>query len=745
MRTSQKPFEMSDRPARTNKTASLAQQLELLKAQGTEAFLKAIQSSPHEADLVIDKDHAPQILAGTQPFSSVAFSPHAAEPASTNKSSNKPVPLAPKRPIEEKGRGSATRSSIIKTPASTTAILNSIATAATSVIAASAASPAVQPAVPTKPVHNSSSVRPPSLATVGRTHSFNAGQVSSNETPRSGTEVDSTSASNSPRPDSPPLRSRLASQTSNDSVDSFSNTPIFPSLNIDGIEEGAEGVSEAQDSEVPPPVTSPTLPKKKSSIASGGKKAAVVRPTEPVPSKRSVAGGRRVVIVTTQNNAVDPGGPASDDALMTDSPTNESPSKGSNKRKKKQSGKQVATNVKYGNHLRNPLLGDSFNAVGKESTEASGNGGDGSQNNTREAIEAFKKSQQLMRRSMGMALAVFEKATEKQNQLQTITQNRMLKAQRAGQRLFSRFAGFEESRKDALSTAEHLWEEKSHLRSAALAAKMRFVCDDDRFGGVGGQMYKDLRKMRHKAQQWTEEQELKALTSSVNRWFVQCVQRLREYMRRMNNIVPPCAIKFVFALQLLLRLYATALENNSQGLAVTAQVFCSILLSPIFSKDDFRKPIVQQLLEVVREGLGLSIEEFVQFLELNDLPVPAEMLNQLRSIGKERSARARSRERRDTALRGSQQFSPSSRTGLLGSDASTPVFTPALSSSPVSPKGASPPMFSEAETLLLSNPVGTFQPKPIISSISSVAVNEIALDPEGGGVAKREAQLAEDN
>jgi hypothetical protein len=85
------------------------------------------------------------------------------------------------------------------------------------------------------------------------------------------------------------------------------------------------------------------------------------------------------------------------------------------------------------------------------------------------------------------------------------------------------------------------------------------------------------------------------------------------------------------------------------SLRVTPRVLSVLLLSPIFTKEELRKALVQQLVEVVRDGIGWEPESFARFLERHELPVPAELLNMLRTIAKERATK-RDRERRESSL-----------------------------------------------------------------------------------------------
>jgi hypothetical protein len=337
------------------------------------------------------------------------------------------------------------------------------------------------------------------------------------------------------------------------------------------------------------------------------------------------------------------------------------------------------------------------------------------------------------------------------------------------------------------------------------------------FGKPGGQIHKDMARMRRAAQRDMDYQELRALLSSSNRWFLTCLGKMREHLRRSSNTAPPSALKFIFVLQLLLKLQTATNErqqrqqrllqsqqqqftvppesgdfqtivpnalsvshatrkagmladsgedvqdvirhpplsisprhspNGSQrqspgaspkhspkhsprqsptptpnlsrcpspnqshrkvpipstqryqgprsrnttpqpslcpsasqrhdsitsnsesnfprslemtptspdgqtgpltSLRVTPRVLSVLLLSPIFTKEELRKALVQQLVEVVRDGIGWEPESFARFLERHELPVPAELLNMLRTIAKERATK-RDRERRESSL-----------------------------------------------------------------------------------------------
>ena len=100
------------------------------------------------------------------------------------------------------------------------------------------------------------------------------------------------------------------------------------------------------------------------------------------------------------------------------------------------------------------------------------------------------------------------------------------------------------------------------------------------------------------------------------------VYKLRDYMKRMNNVIPICLIKLALIFRILLNLQ----------FPISTEIFYDILLIPIIiQKDDLRKNIVQLIMDVIKEGLGIRSEDFLAFLESHSFPIPSELLNQIRT------------------------------------------------------------------------------------------------------------------
>lgn len=743
----------ADRPPRAQKAvASLAQQLDQLKLQGTEAFLRAI-SQGDSGDFPGAGYDAP--LAPTSGKASTATDEKI-------KLAAKPSSLVPRRPAasaDDKPRG------------------RPLPMAATPV----------------------SATRSPQRA---RTVSDDAGATRG--------------------------RSRLGSC---DSVESGVGS-ADDSASIDGAAT-AEDASAAPSSATSAAFAGDDDETSRSAPVPIAQRAALRPPLDPAPSKTRASsdaqrprGGRKVRIAddcAPETAATRDADAAERDAV---SPSHSSP--------KKKRAPPAA--VKYGNHLRPEHAPfDEDGDVGTAHTP-------GGAHSKPTQFELMRREQQLLKRSIGAALQTFARSNRKQEALQAKAQQRIDLAARAAKKLFGGFCGFEASREDGDSTATHLWEEKTQLRAGALAAKMRFLAASgqapadsppttadggrvgtassagedvdapvsrqrsprdqpqiprtlgDDFARPGGHVHSDMQRLRLAAQRDVERQELRALLSPRHKWFGVCVAKVREYLRRSSNTAPPGALKFVFLLQLLLRLQAAATERQrrqqrlqsrrplsparravveappsptkprrgllaaggdsdgdggeahlphrrlrfgesvsterdaprersrsrsphkpspradvqslqpaaasaaspvpvpvpvarspstsssrptsrvaSRGtaapllpddtadvtdavtarglpaLTVTPRVLALILLSPLLSKEDLRKALVQQLVEVVRDGIGWPAESFARFLEHHELPVPAELLNLLRSLAKERTAK-RDRERRETSL-----------------------------------------------------------------------------------------------
>jgi hypothetical protein len=132
----------------------------------------------------------------------------------------------------------------------------------------------------------------------------------------------------------------------------------------------------------------------------------------------------------------------------------------------------------------------------------------------------------------------------------------------------------------------------------------------------------DFIKLRKETKDFEEKQHLSFIFDI--KWYLISVYRLREFIKRMNNtMVPYCLIKMLIIFRYLLIL----------EFPITVPIFYQLMLdSKVFQKDEFRKNIVQEIiLENIKTGLNISSEDFLRFLEENNFHIPSELLNDIRN------------------------------------------------------------------------------------------------------------------
>jgi hypothetical protein len=132
----------------------------------------------------------------------------------------------------------------------------------------------------------------------------------------------------------------------------------------------------------------------------------------------------------------------------------------------------------------------------------------------------------------------------------------------------------------------------------------------------------DFIKLRKETKEFEEKQHLSFIFDI--KWYLISVYRLREFIKRMNNtMVPYCLIKMLIIFRYLLIL----------EFPITIPIFYQLMLdSKVFQKDEFRKNIVQEIiLENIKTGLNISSEDFLRFLEENNFHIPSELLNDIRN------------------------------------------------------------------------------------------------------------------
>lgn len=215
---------------------------------------------------------------------------------------------------------------------------------------------------------------------------------------------------------------------------------------------------------------------------------------------------------------------------------------------------------------------------------------------------------------------IFKKANENQRVLEIKTEKRLSRANNNGTKLFNEFTSFQQAKAFSDQRAEHALKDKEFHRAETFEAKSSaFSSNSGAFATSGGNIHDDMRNLRQNARDYTDKKHLFLILEV--KWYVAAVNRLRDYMKRMNNQSPPCCLKFLSIMEQMIYM----------GFVIDDAVFYKILLSDIFVRDDFRKNVVHQLIDVVREGLGIPPEVFVKFLESNDLQVPPELMNLIRN------------------------------------------------------------------------------------------------------------------
>jgi hypothetical protein len=223
-------------------------------------------------------------------------------------------------------------------------------------------------------------------------------------------------------------------------------------------------------------------------------------------------------------------------------------------------------------------------------------------------------------KSLGYTLDILNKATTKQTSLENEVKKRISRANHHGRRLFLEFEGFQATKATSYDAGVHECIDRDLHRAEILAAKATvFDQDSSLFSSGKGSVQTDMQKMRQVGQDVLEAKHLQQLLRV--HWFTSALARVRESMRRLGNQCPPCCIKFLIVMEKMICL----------DFVITVEIFFRSLLSVIFVKDDFRKNMVHQMLDIVRDGLGISPEDFVNFLEANELQVSPDLMSLVRN------------------------------------------------------------------------------------------------------------------
>lgn len=219
-------------------------------------------------------------------------------------------------------------------------------------------------------------------------------------------------------------------------------------------------------------------------------------------------------------------------------------------------------------------------------------------------------------------MKIFQKQKQHQDDLTQSVNKKLDRANRHGLHLFQEFEHFEDSKHHGNHQVNFLTAGKDVHRLQLVEAKTSAL-DDSSFATTSSNIHRDMKFLKEHTKAYVDAKKFTAI--SKYNWFIIALLRLRDYLKRMNNnnnALPPSCVKCLVIMEQLIGL----------DFVINKHVFYSILLSTkIFQKDDFRKNIVHQIIDAIREGLDISAEEFVKFLEQNDFQVPPELMNQVRN------------------------------------------------------------------------------------------------------------------
>eukprot|EP01039_Chlorochromonas_danica_P000777 gene777-842_t len=284
---------------------------------------------------------------------------------------------------------------------------------------------------------------------------------------------------------------------------------------------------------------------------------------------------------------------------------------------------------------------------------------DGTENEGVLVYEQQKRTQEMFLRSMKFTLNLYHKTTEKYQQLTDKAQKKLRRTDHYGHRLLAECEDYAHVHSLAQRQAIELWEGKQFNRMKDMEIKVHHFSPD--FDPTSGNRSisaeEELRKLRLLANQAKEVSQVKLLYEV--KWYSQATTRLRDYMKRMNNGAPLCCLKFLLVLKYILVL----------GFAITVDIFHHILLSEIFMEEDFRKNIVNQIIDVVRIGLEIASEDFLSFLESNRIQPSPELLNEIRLLNSQKSP----------LLSGTNKYRLSSNPGNVSTNSSTTPVKPSTS------------------------------------------------------------------
>ena len=161
--------------------------------------------------------------------------------------------------------------------------------------------------------------------------------------------------------------------------------------------------------------------------------------------------------------------------------------------------------------------------------------------------------------------------------------------------------------------------------------KIKFEClvfegEDKRWGKLGINYYTDMANMRQRYADFQFNTYIENLFKS--KWFMNLVIKLREKLETLFQPPPISCFKFLLAIKQVLGL----------GHSLTAAIFYELLESLVL-KEDHKDVIVHRILKSIRDVLSIRDDDFLTYLEKNEIQPCPELLSQVRSLKKQMMAK----------------------------------------------------------------------------------------------------------
>jgi hypothetical protein len=308
-------------------------------------------------------------------------------------------------------------------------------------------------------------------------------------------------------------------------------------------------------------------------------------------------------------------------------------------------------------------------------------------------------TQKLFQQSMSYSTSVYESVTDKTRQLQDVIETKLKRGNRGGQRIVKQWLSFRGIHAQQRQAVNETCQNKEFFRALDTLENLNcFQMDgydrNDESARLGVSAAKDLKFMRKNAVMNSQHKIMSRLLTA--KWFTHIVAKTRDYMKRMNNNIPVCCLKFLTVFQYLL----------SYDYPLTVELFYKVLEACIVIKEDHIRNIVHVVVRAVRDALKISPQDFLTYLEGRNIQPCPELLNQIRALAaalSQNQTRAHSpRSARHTPPQGDN------RGGLLLNDDEGLSFS-FSGLTPRSEGGVAAGAVTDAMTLLFSVPEGVME------------------------------------